>query len=236
MRRCPPSARTAWRMCGLLGLLLAGCMPIGYVYPTISYVRPTSVGAARDEVAAFRVDIVDDENYFDTTEKDRYVLTPLPLNLDGSFEPQMKVGVDYGWVMNCVAAIYGSNTHHTVMVRLYRRGYHTLEVASWRKEGALRWKAAETPDEREQAIDELVSTWRTSPARLQNKYAAEGFVPPRDAVVFRYLSSGSASEGHLEALRFVAGEYHRLLSETTDAEIRARIEEKAKALAQIAKR
>ena len=35
------------RFCGLLGLLLAGCMPIGYAYPTIAYVRPASVGAAR---------------------------------------------------------------------------------------------------------------------------------------------------------------------------------------------
>jgi hypothetical protein len=224
------------RLCGLLGLLLAGCMPIGYAYPTISYIRPASVDAARDEVCAFRVDVADDDNCFDLPEKDRYVLTPLPLHRDGSFDPQVKVAVDYGWVLNCLALIYDSSTHHTVLVRLYRRGYHTLELESWRKEGRMQWTPAPTPQEREQAIDDLVSTWKTAPARLQNQYASQGFVPPHEPIIFRYLAPGSTSSEHQMALCFAADEYEQLLSEVSDPALRARLEEKAKTLRQLAAR
>lgn len=225
------------RFCGLLGLLLAGCMPIGYAYPTIGYVRPASVGPARAEVRAFRVDVVNDDNCLDIPEKDRYRLTPLPLHRDGSFDPQVKVAVDYGWLWNCVALIYDSSTHHTVLVRLYRPGYYTLELESWRKEGRMQWTPARTPQEREQAIDDLVSTWKTAPARLQNKYAFEGFVPPREPIVFRYLAPGSTSQEHRSALHFAAREYEQLLSEDVgDPEMRSRVEEKARALRKLAMR
>ncbi len=236
MRLCPPSARTAWRVVGLLGLLLAGCMPLGYVFPTVSYIRPATVGAARGDVRAFRVDVVDDDNCLEITEHDRYVLTPLPLHRDGSFDPQVKVAVDYGWLFNCVAVILDSSTHHTIMVRLYRRGYQTLELESWRKEGPMQWTPAPSPAEREQAIDDLVSTWKTSPARLQNKYAFEGFVPPRESVVFRYLAPGSSGNAHRSALQFAANEYEQLHGEVGDAELRGRLQEKAQALRQLAAR
>lgn len=231
-----PSARTGWRVCGLLGLLCAGCMPIGYAYPSISYVRPASVGAARDEVRAFRVDVANDDNSFDIIEKDRYRLTALPLHRDGSFDPQVKVAVDYGWLLACMALTYDSSTHHTVLVRLYRRGYQTIELESWRKDERLQWTPAPTLQEREQAIDDVVSTWKTTPERLQNQYASKGFVPPRDPAIFRYLSPGSTSYEHLAALRFAAAEYEQLLSDVTDAEQRGRLEEKAKAIRQLAAR
>jgi hypothetical protein len=224
------------RFCGLLGMLLAGCMPLGYAYPTISYVRPASVGAVRDEVRAFRVDVADDDNCFEIPEKDRYRLTPLPLHGDGSFDPQMKVAVDYGWMLNCLALISGSSTHHTVLVRLYRPGYQTLELESWRKQGRLQWTPAATPQDCEQAIDDLVTTWYTAPARLQSKYAYEGFAPPHDSVIFRYLAPGSTSPEHRAALHFAAGEYERLLSEVNDPALRSRLDEKSKALLQLAAR
>lgn len=236
MPLCVPSARTAWRACGLFSLLCAGCMPIGYAYPTVSYVRPSSVGACRDEVRAFRVDVANDDNSFDVIEKDRYRLTPLPLHRDGSFDPQLKVAVDYGWLLACMALTYDSSTHHTVLVRLYRPGYQTIELESWRKDEPLQWTPAPTLDERERAIDDLVSTWKTTPERLQNEYAAKGFVPPRDAAVFRYLAPGSTAHEHRSALRFAAGEYEQLLSDAADAEQRSRLEEKAKALRQLTAR
>jgi hypothetical protein len=227
----------AARRVGAIGVVvLAGCMPIGYAYPTVSYIRPASVGAARDEVKAFRVDVADDDNCFDLPEKDRYVLTPLPLHRDGSFDPQTKVAVDYGWLWNCVAFIYDGSRHHTILVRLYRPGYHTIEMESWRKEGHTQWTPAPTPEEREQAIDDLVSTWRTSPARLQNKYASQGFVPPREPIVFRYLAPGSSGHGHHTALAFAAGEYERLANEVAEKEMHARLEDKAKQLRQLANR
>lgn len=236
MRGCPPGARSAGRACGLLVLLVTGCMPLGYAFPTVSYVRPASVGAARAEVRAFRVDVVDDDFNLRVPEKDCYVLKPLPLHIDGSFDPQVKVAADYGWLVNCFYSIYGATTHHTVLVRLYRPGYHTIELESWRKNEPLNWTPAPTPLEREKAIDDLVSTWWTSPARLQTQYSVEGFVPPVEPIVFRYLAPGSASPGHQEALDFAAGEYERLASQVANAELRSRLQEKAKALQQLVRR
>jgi hypothetical protein len=224
----------ARRVSGLLGLLFVGCMPLGYAYPTVSYVRPVRVGPARDEVKAFRVDVADDDNCLEITEKDRYVLTPLPLHRDGSFDPQVKVAVDYGWLVNCMAVIYDASTHHTVKVRLYRTGFRTLELESWQTEEDLHWTEAPTLEEQEEAIDDLVSTWRTSPARLQNRYAFQGFVPPREPIVFHYLAKGSTSTEHRAALQFAAGEYERLLKDTTKPELRERLVEKAKTLRQLA--
>jgi hypothetical protein len=236
MRRFAPGARIAGRACGLLALLMTGCMPLGYAFPTVSYVRPASVGAVRDEVHAFRVDIADDECCFDIPEHDRYVLKPLALHSDGSFDAQMKISADYGWFVDCVAVIYGSARHHTVLVRLYRPGYQVLELESWHKEAPLQWTPAPTPLDQEQAIDNLVSTWNTSPQRLQNQYAFDGFIPPRDAIIFRYLAPGSASKQHRESLLFAVGEYERLLKEANDAKLRARLEEKIVWLQQLAAR
>jgi hypothetical protein len=205
-------------------------MPLGYAYPTVSYIRPARVGPARNEVKAFRVDVVDDQNFLNLEEKDRYILRPLPLHRDGSFDAQVKVDVDYGWIWNCVAMIAGSTTHHTMLVRLYRPGYHTLEVESWQKNGQMQWTEAPTLEEQEDAIDALVSTWNTTPDRVQNQYAFKGFVPPHEPVVFRYLAPGSASPEHHAALRFAAGEYERLLNDATDKDLRTRLEDKAKAL------
>jgi hypothetical protein len=221
------------RLCGLLGLLCAGCMPFGYVYPSISYVRPASVGAARDQVRAFRVDVTDDDNCFGIPEGDSYVLTSLPLNEEGSFNPQLKVATDYGWFLDAPAFMHGAARHHTVLVRLYRPGYHTIELTSWRDDQRLHWTQTQTPQEQEQAIDDLVTTWRTSPQTLQCQYATQNREAPHDSMLFRYLAPGSISEEHHEALCFAAGEYERLAQEATDAKLRSRVTEKARALRQL---
>ena len=98
------------------------------------------------------------------------------------------------------------------------------------------WTPAPTLLEREKAIDDLVTTWWTSPARLQTQYTAEGFVPPVEPIVFRYLAPGSASPGHQEALDFAAGEYEKLVSQVANAELRSRLQEKAKALRELLRR
>ncbi|HTU92704.1 MAG TPA: hypothetical protein VMF69_21670 [Gemmataceae bacterium] len=236
MRECPPKTRIAGRACGVLALLVTGCMPLGYVFPTVSYVRPATVGPARDQVHAFRVDVTDESNCFEIPEKDSYVLTPLPLNGDGSFEPQVKVATAYGWFLDGVTVIWGSCRHHTVHVRLYRPGYQTIDLVSWRNNEPLRWTPAATPQEQEQAVDDLVSTWWTSPMRVQTQYAAQGFEPPREPIVFRYLAPGSTSDEHREALGFAAREYERLARGVNDAELQARLAEKAKTLRQIVAR
>jgi hypothetical protein len=221
------------RLCGLLGLLCAGCMPLGYVFPSVSYVRPATVGAARDQVRAFRVDVTDDANSISLPERDCYVLTPLPLNEDGSFEPQVKVAADYGLWLIGLPGSFGSSRNHTIRVRLYRPGYHTIELLSWRNDERLLWTPAPTPKEQEQAIDDLVSTWWTSPMGYQVQYAMQGADPPRQSIVFRFLAPGSASDEHRDTLCFAAAEYERLAQQATEPEMRSRLEEKAKSLRQL---
>lgn len=234
MRRCPPAARIARRMCGLLGLFMVGCMPLGYAYPKVSYIPPGSVGTVRDEVYAFRVDVTDDDNCLEITEKDRYVLSRMPLHRDGSYDPQTKVAVDYGCILYCMSNVYDTATHHNLLVRLYRPGYHTLEIESWQPDDKFQWIEATRPEEQEQAIDDLVSTWKTTPQRLQNKAAFDGFVPPRDPIVFNYLAPGSTSGTHHKALLFAASEYDRLLPRAGDADTKARLQAKATALREMA--
>src|SRR5689334_5961094 len=113
MGRCPAVARIARRAGGMLGLLMVGCMPLGYVYPKVSYIPPASVGPVHDEVRAFRVDVTNDDNSIGITEKDRYVLSRLPLHRDGTYDPQTKVAVDYGWLLYGLVNFIDASTHHT---------------------------------------------------------------------------------------------------------------------------
>jgi hypothetical protein len=234
MGQCPPAARLAGRACGLLGLLMAGCMPFGYAYPTVSYVRAVGVGVPTDEVHAFRVDVADDDNSVDSPEKDEYVLHPLPLHEDGRFDPQVKLAVDYGWMVTGTTLVYDGSTSHTLLVRLYRRGYHTIEIESWQKGDNLKWYPANTIEQREKAIDDLVSTWKTSPIRVQNRLSRSEFLPPRDPIVFRYLAPGTTLDEHQRSLQFAASEYEQLLTEAVDDALRSRLAAKSKELRQIA--
>jgi hypothetical protein len=213
---------------------MAGCIPIGYAYPTVSYIPSLAVAAPPDEVFAYRVDVADEDNSIEFPEVDEYVLSSLPLDRGGRFTPQVKVSMDYGWLWNWIAAIYNQHTHHTVMVRLYRPGYHTIEIPSWEKSGQVKWEPANSLPEQEQAVDELVSTWDSSRLAMQHVYTRTE--PPRDPVVFRSLAPGSASDEHQRALQFAASEYERLQRTTTDREIRVRLDGKAKELRMLAAR
>ena len=234
MKRYPPAARIARRLCGLLGLLMVGCMPLGYAYPTVYYIPPGTVGRARAEVHAFRVDITDDDNSLSDIEKDSYVLSGLPLHSDGSYDPQTKVAVDYGFLLFGAANDFDASTHHTMLVRLYRSGYHTVEIEPGQTIDRIKWVQAPQVLDREQAIDDLVSTWKTTSERLQNKAAFNGFVPPRDPIVFQYLAPGTTSEEHRDALLFAAAEYSRLLPDAPDPDTKARLQAKATALREMA--
>jgi hypothetical protein len=234
MRRFRPRGGIALLACGIIPLLMTGCL-MPYAYPTVSYVPPVSVGPAREEVHAFRVDIADQDNSsVRLPERDRYVLRPLPLHPDGSFDSQVKVAFDYGWILNCLAYFSDGWTHHTMLVRLYRPGYQTIEIESWQQNSRLQWIEARSPEEQEQAIDDLVSTWNTTPVSVQNHVSQTGFVPPRDPIVFRYLAPGSAGQEHVRALQFAANEYTRLTRNLPDSELRTRLLAKEKALRHLA--
>src|SRR5262249_7836632 len=115
-------------------------------------------------------------------------------------------------------------------------GQHTHGVGSWPQDQPLELTTAMAAVEREKAIDELVSPGWPSPGRPQSQYSSEGFVPPNEPIVFRYLAPGSTSEGHQTVLVFAAGEYDRLASEVANPELRSRLEDKAKELRQLVSR
>lgn len=233
MRHSPPAARWMFRACGLMALLFVGCMPIGYVYPTVSYIAPVPLGAGSDEVRAVRVDVADDDNSQEFAEHDKYILQTLPLDQNGSFDPQVKVAADYGWLWNMVTLFYSEHTHHTLLVRLYRPGYQTIEIESWQQTGQVKWEAAPTLDDRETAIDDLVSTCKYSYA--PPVYQASDPGQPRDPSVFKNLAPGSESDEHRELLLFAACEYDRLAGRAAnEPQLRSRAETKAKALRQLA--
>src|SRR5262249_43006611 len=131
--------RQSWAVSILAGMcgLASGCIPVGYAYPTVAFVPSMRVGAPAEEAHAFRLDVADGQNCIDFAhrEHDRYVLPPLSPGLGDRLWPQGKVAVDYGWIWNCIALSYGGHTHHTLLVRLYRPGFQTIEVRPWQKVG-----------------------------------------------------------------------------------------------------
>jgi hypothetical protein len=230
----------------LLCPLLTGCV-LGYAYPTIARVPAVSVvqEAQAGEIHAFRVDVADDQNCIDFPEQDCYVLRTVPLSPEGDVPPQTKVGLDYGWILNCVALVYSGHTHHTVLVRLYRPGWQTVEIKAWDQVGPITWKESIDLPARERAVDDLLSTWNTDalsqlPARTSGSKPPPPQARPWDPKVFRNLAPGSASAWHRQALLFAAAEYDRLAAAATadkaGQEQRQRVADKAKRLRELAAR
>jgi hypothetical protein len=161
---------------------------------------------------AFRVDVKDQTAVVDFEEADRYVLSAMTVLPTGHVYPQVRVGLDYGWRANFIALSYFRHTHQTMLVRLYRRGYRTIEAESWDVAPELTWQPAVGREEQEKAVDALFSTWKTD-ERSQLMHSLHAADPPRSAELFCRLAPGSTSTEHHNALRFAAVEYERLAIE-----------------------
>ena len=187
------------------------------------------------------MDVADETNCIDFPEHDRYVLTPVSLSRAGSVPPQMLVVLDYGWVWNCIALYYDGHTHHTIVVRLYRPGFETVEIKAGDKEGRAAWEKAADPEAQEMAVDDLLSTWATDgQGRLWAGVGNRDMPPTNDALaplldkkVFSSLAPGAASVGHRRTLLFAAAEYERLAAGLGDAH-RVRLADKAQWLRELA--
>jgi hypothetical protein len=219
-----------WGAC----LLAAGCMPpLGYAYPTVSFVPPVDAGPVPDRVYAFRVDVKDQDGGIEFPGEDRYVLHEMYLSNGQRSFPQVKVALDYGWVWACIPLTYSAETRHTVKVRLYRPGWRTAEIQAWQRDGRVEWREAADIATREKALDDLVSTWETESFWTKGQHKAGR---PEDASLFQRLAPGSASRAHRKALLFAASEYEALLArmlEGAEAE-RDRVARKASALRELA--
>lgn len=227
-------------LAGLAGLCLSGCLG-GYVLPTVALTPGVRVVAGADDIHVIRVDVADDENCDEFADHDRYVLHPVPLTPDGTALPQVNLGLDYGWLWNCVLLGYSAHTHHTLMLRVYRPGWRTVQIPSWQLRGRVKWEKAPDLAAQEKAVDDLVSTWETDFQGYSfRKEKLKGLPRPADANLFRCLAPGSASRSHQATLLFAASEYDRLAllipppvedeeDEAAEA-VRARLTAKAEAL------
>jgi hypothetical protein len=240
MRRSSSTRAVLAALC-LLSPLLAGCVPLGYAYPSVEHVWEVPVGPAASEVRAFRVDVADEQNCIEFPENDRCLLGAIPLTRKGGVPAQTQVAFDHGWLWHCIALSYGGHTSHVLMVRLYRPGYQTVEVKSWQKTGTVTWKVARDLAEQEQAVDDLLTTSEYAPSfriALEGPPGKAEGKPARDGGTFWALAPGSAARRHREALLFAIGEYERLAAQcppgAAGQEARERLAVKAKALGELA--
>jgi hypothetical protein len=200
----------------LLGPLLSGCFPLLYAYPSLSFVPPFQAGPVDEKIYAFRVDITDERNGAEFPDQDRYVVREIPVSETARVPLQAKLDLDRGWVFYGRQK-YSAHTHHAVIVRLYRPGYQTVEIAMPGDAKKVCWVEEPDPLAREKAVDDLLSTWRTDSsgqAEHDRKFrSGEGTPnPPVDATIFRRLAPGSIKAEHQRFLWFAADEYERIAS------------------------
>ncbi|MFL5339794.1 MAG: hypothetical protein ACJ8F7_06460 [Gemmataceae bacterium] len=227
MRRPAPLARLSASF--LLLPALGGCLG-GYVYPTATYIPRVPVGQpAADQVHAFRFDIRDYSGSVDLSGGDEYLMHELPLNVRGNVPAQTMVGLGHGWWGVYHTLGYRQRMNPTMRVRLYRRGYETVQVGPWDWHGQVEWKPVDTLAGREKAIDDLISTretnelYKINPAVWGNARADYNLEAPQ-------------TPEQREALLFVATEYDDLAEQSQfhAKEDIARLRDKARQLRELA--
>ena len=176
---------------------LSGCLG-GYVYPTANYIPRIPLGTpAADEVHAFRFDIRDYSGSIDLSGGDEYLMHELPLTARGTVPAQAEIRLGHGWWGVYHTLGYQQRMNPTIRVRLYRRGYETVQIGPWNWRGPIDWKPVNTLEAREKAIDDLISTketnelYRINPAAFSNDRADDNLEvaantgPARRSVVRR---------------------------------------------------
>jgi hypothetical protein len=214
-------------------------MQVPLVIPELNYVTPVDLASAATEVHAFRVDVTDrtvvniDHNFHAAGGGvDYYELTPMRVSSSGTTPLEWEVSCAYGWRFVGMWDHWPTLTTHSVAVRLYRRGYETVELRPDQKVPDD-WKEATDLEAQEKAIDALLGVSPLASTSPLKPLAGTG---KRSAPA---LELGTISSGHHKALLFAAGEYEWLAQLITepDAEeqaIRVRLVNKAKRLHELA--
>lgn len=255
--------RCYWLAIALIGvgMALAGCVPIGYVYPVLTSTPPVPVGAKAGEVYAFRVD--DTEEWEDIEYPypevvgiplpranrryavDSYTLQRIHLTDEDRVTEQSLMAFDYGWLWHRLIVSDSGRTEHRMTVRLYRPGWKTVEIREGQTSEPIRWQEAPDVEAQERAVDDLLVSWKKD-GHDQAEKAVPGIGGLEDTrqasgrtLISRIhsLAPGSASKAHKKALLFAADEYERLAGFVTDAankQARAQLEQKASTLRQLA--
>jgi hypothetical protein len=184
-----------------IALAQAGCFA-GYAYPTLDHVSGVRVDAPPDEVFVVRADhriVLGSQNYCPSAGT-RCRLRPLPT---GEVVPA-QFGVGLARRFCFWGPMFGGSDYrgHKVTVRLYRRGYETVELLPWDYPAGVAWKPATALYDQVRAIDRLID-----PSPGTAGYSSSSELPQRP---------GSVAEGHRRVLLFAADEYDRLARQLPD--------------------
>jgi hypothetical protein len=184
----------------LIGLVPVGCLS---VYPKLEHipaVAAVAAGTTDDEFHAFRVEVTDTRAGYDSPNRTRMILTPLPVEPDGQVPGQYCLSLESSFQSDD-GPIGPSDAHrwHGMRVRLYRPGYHLEERWPGSSDIIKVWPPAESLEAREKAVDDLFTTWTLG------NYSGAVFTGR-----FGHVAPGGASKGHRESLLFAAGEYERV--------------------------
>jgi hypothetical protein len=188
--------------------LASGCLLGAAAWPSVSVTPVFNANAPTGQVRAFRVDM-STSHTLESSNQNEYVLSELSVSGDGWVAPQGKVGCDYMWVL----LLPSDWKNHSVAVRLYRPGCQTIEVGSWNLPHEVKWTGVADLAGQEQAVDDLLETWRANMyTRMFMRHDRE-HDPPREPTpesLFGFVAAGSKSPEHRKALLFAASEYERL--------------------------
>jgi hypothetical protein len=188
-------------------LVSLGCLQVPVCIPemnTVPAVGPTGKG---DEVFAFRVDVTDraeikESRNARTPSKaenvESFALSRMPVSTSGMTSAQTSLTCATGWYTVGFWNYFNSLTTHSIAVRLYRRGYETIELRPGQAPRELRWVEAVDVAAQEKAVDDLLGI---SPLESER---------PLSETQQRRLEPGTTSPAHRDALTFAAREYERL--------------------------
>lgn len=213
-------------LCGILFspcLLATGCL-IPYAYPKLDYVPGTDLGTKATDVHAFRVDVT--ARQVDIGESGSIRLTEIQPRADGSFPAQTKLSIEHGVYIVGGALNFNVGQMHTTRVRLYRPGYHLVEMPAWGSANDAVWTPAPDWQAQEKAIDDLLQRPAVSASAAHFVKSQGSFWDAENQPRQPPELTGSPATSRVFA--FAAAEYERVAKLASTPENTACLREKAK--------
>jgi hypothetical protein len=197
--------KRAYLLCVPLALCCAaGCVPIFYAYPSVSYVPALNLGPGHDNIFVFRVDVADDESTPGLAKPGHYRFRQVHVAPHGTIMGQGKLAIDSGFYWNLIAVTYAEKTDHSIRLRLYRPGFDVLEIQAWQNEMSMEWTAVSDLRAQEKVIDKLLRPTGNGAWTQAHKDKDWGL---------DQVDPGSVTPEQRSVLVFVAGEYERLAAD-----------------------
>ncbi len=220
MTQTSTNKSATYPLLGLVALAAAGCLP--YAYPTMSYVHGTD--ALPPDCTAFRVDATLVKAYLYEETNLTISVIRRGQNVSGTLPPQLSVTADWGLFGPLIGHV---GDFHATCVRLYRPGYHWVELAEWKPVRDLDWEEAANWAEQERVLDALLK----QPPMMGDESASRQGKPPREYKSCE-LNHGSPSPSP-EARAYLAAEYERVAALAANPTDAARLRDKARRLVEI---